>query len=157
MSRAPAVAGLKTSDASHRICHEFPHPAAVPSQNCVSGSRHERRRVREARADDAEVIADYHDRCFRVTYASQLLSGEFEAPDPAGVRQQFIDWFQPGSDFDTWVATANDRPAAHVTAHRHRARHQLPRTRPDQAAPLIWRPRLTKKSRRVVRSGPGTH
>lgn len=31
------------------------------------------------------------------------------------MRRQFIDWFQPGSDFDTWVTVVDDRPIAHFT------------------------------------------
>jgi hypothetical protein len=30
--------------------------------------------------NDADAVADYHDLCFRDTYASQLLAGEFEVP-----------------------------------------------------------------------------
>ena len=43
--------------------------------------------IRTATPDDADAVADYHDRCFRNTYSSQLLAGEFEAPDPEGTRQ----------------------------------------------------------------------
>lgn len=36
--------------------------------------------IRTANIDDAGVVASYHDRCFRDTYALQLLAGEIEVP-----------------------------------------------------------------------------
>jgi ribosomal protein S18 acetylase RimI-like enzyme len=71
--------------------------------------------IRAARPDDADVVAEYHDRCFRNTYSAQLLAGELEAPDPDGTRQQLHGWFQPGSDFETWVAVVDGRPIGHFT------------------------------------------
>lgn len=32
--------------------------------------------IREAIPADADAIADYHDRCFKDTYSSQLLAGD---------------------------------------------------------------------------------
>jgi hypothetical protein len=57
--------------------------------------------IRVATPVDADAVANYHHRCFTTTYASQLLAGELEAPDPAGTRQQLHDRFLPGSEFDT--------------------------------------------------------
>ena len=48
--------------------------------------------VRIATPGDAQAVEEYHDRCFRTTYASQLLAGEFAAPNREGTRQQLLDW-----------------------------------------------------------------
>lgn len=53
--------------------------------------------IRKAIPADADAVAVYHDRCFRDTYSSQLLAGEFEALDLAGTRQQLHEWFLPES------------------------------------------------------------
>ncbi|MGA9278336.1 hypothetical protein [Ilumatobacter sp.] len=57
--------------------------------------------IRPATLDDVDAIEDYHARCFDKTYASQLLAGEIFAPGRAGMRKQFRDWFEPGSDVET--------------------------------------------------------
>lgn len=79
--------------------------------------------TRPARPDDADVIADYHHRCFMTTYAPQLAGGEFEPPDQAGMSDQLHDWFLPESECDTHVITIDDRPIAHVTVSGHRLVH----------------------------------
>jgi hypothetical protein len=57
--------------------------------------------IRVANPDDADAVEDYHDRCFRETYAAQLLNREFEAPDREGTKQQLLGWFQPDSKLET--------------------------------------------------------
>jgi hypothetical protein len=52
--------------------------------------------IRVATPDDAAAVEDYHDRCFRKTYSSQLLAGEFDAPGREGTQQQLREWFQAG-------------------------------------------------------------
>ena len=75
--------------------------------------------IRAATPDDTDVIADNHARCFAATYAAQLAAGELRAPDPDGTRQQFHEWFQPGSEFDTWVAVLDGVPIGHFTVTEH--------------------------------------
>lgn len=81
--------------------------------------------IRAATPDDADAVADYHDRCFRNTYASQLLAGELEAPDPEGTRQQLHDWFRPESEFETRVAVIEGAPIGHFTVSGHQLVHLL--------------------------------
>ena len=71
--------------------------------------------IRAATPADADAVADYHHRCFATTYSSQLLAGDFEAPDPAGTRQQLHEWFLPDSEFETRVAVVDGAPIGHVT------------------------------------------
>jgi ribosomal protein S18 acetylase RimI-like enzyme len=79
--------------------------------------------LRAATPADADAVADYHHRCFTMTYSSQLLAGEFEAPDLAGTREQLRDWFQPGSEFETRVAIVDGAPIGHVTVRGHQLVH----------------------------------
>ena len=79
--------------------------------------------IRKATPDDADAVADYHDRCFRNTYSSQLLAGELEAPDPEGTRQQLQHWFLPESGFETRVAVVNGAPIGHFTVSGHQLVH----------------------------------
>jgi ribosomal protein S18 acetylase RimI-like enzyme len=79
--------------------------------------------TRSATPADADAVADYHHRCFATTYASQLLAGEFEAPDEAGTRQELHDRFLPESDCDTHVVVVDDVPIAHVTVSGQRLVH----------------------------------
>lgn len=79
--------------------------------------------IRAAQPGDADAVANYHDRCFAKTYSSQLLAGEFGVPDPAGTRQQLREWFQPGSDFETWVAVVDGAPIGHFTVKGHQLVH----------------------------------
>lgn len=79
--------------------------------------------IRAANPDDADAVEDYHDRCFRRTYSSQLLAGEFVAPDRAGTREQLREWFQPGSEFETRVAVVDGRPVGHFTVRGHQLVH----------------------------------
>ncbi len=71
--------------------------------------------LRRATPGDANAVADYHHRCFTKTFSSQLLAGEFEAPDPEGTRLQLLDWFRPESSFQTWVAATDGDPIGHFT------------------------------------------
>lgn len=79
--------------------------------------------VRAATPDDADAVADYHDRCFAKSYSSQLLAGELETPDPEGTRQQLQDWFRPGSEFETRVAVVDGVPIGHFTVYGHQLVH----------------------------------
>jgi ribosomal protein S18 acetylase RimI-like enzyme len=79
--------------------------------------------VRAATPADADAAADYHHRCFTATYASQLLAGELEAPDPADTRQQLHDRFLPESEFETRVAVVDGAPIGHVTVSGHHLIH----------------------------------
>ena len=80
--------------------------------------------LRAAIPADADAVADYHQRCFTTTYSSQLLAGEFEAPDLTGTREQLRDWYQAGSEFETRVAVVDDgAPIGHVTVRAHQLVH----------------------------------
>jgi ribosomal protein S18 acetylase RimI-like enzyme len=79
--------------------------------------------LRTASPADADSVADYHHRCFKTTYSSQLLAGELEAPDPEGTRQQLRDWFRPESEFETRVAVVDGEPIGHVTVSGHHLVH----------------------------------
>ena len=76
-----------------------------------------------ATPEHADAVAAYHDRCFRNTYASQLLAGEFEVPDLEGTRQQLQEWFEPESGLDTLIAVLDGAPIAHVTVTGHQLVH----------------------------------
>jgi len=78
---------------------------------------------RQATVGDADVVADYHQRCFETTYAAQLLAGEMSAPVLEGTRQQLREWFGPGSGFDTRVAVVDGTPVGHVTISGHQLVH----------------------------------
>jgi hypothetical protein len=75
--------------------------------------------TRTATPNYADAVADYHDLCFRDTYASQLLAGEFEVPDLEGTRQQLRDWFRPGSELVTQIAVLDGTPIGHFTVSGH--------------------------------------
>ncbi len=75
--------------------------------------------IRSATPDDADAVANYHDRCFRDTYSAQLLAGVVDAPDPNGTRQQLRDWFRPESGFETHVAVVDGAPIGHFTISGH--------------------------------------
>lgn len=79
--------------------------------------------LRAATPADADAVADYHHGCFTATYSSQLLAGELEAPDLAGTTKQLRDRFQPGSEFETRVATVGGAPIGHVTVRGHQLVH----------------------------------
>lgn len=84
--------------------------------------------IRPARPDDANVVADYHHRCFLKTYDAQLRAGEFTAPDPDGTLRQLSEWFGPGSDFETFVAIVDelpitDAPIGHFTIRDNQLVH----------------------------------
>lgn len=71
--------------------------------------------MRLATPADADAVADYHDRCFRDTYAVQILAGEIDVPAAEGTRLQLQDWFGPGSKFETHVAVVDGVPVGHFT------------------------------------------
>lgn len=79
--------------------------------------------IRLATQDDANTVADYHDRCFKSTYASLISAGEIGVPEPEGTRRQLHEWFGPLSPFETWVAVVDDRPIGHVTVLGHQLVH----------------------------------
>lgn len=79
--------------------------------------------IRRARPDDAEAVEAYHNSCFLKTYAQQVQAGEFRAPDRDGTRQQLLGWFQPESEFRTWVTTVADQPVGHFTIYKHHLVH----------------------------------
>jgi len=68
---------------------------------------------------DADVVADYHDRCFRHTYATEILAGGMAVPDAEGTRLQLHEWFGIESPFETHVAVVDDVPVGHVTVLDH--------------------------------------
>ncbi len=79
--------------------------------------------IRAATPADADAVANYHDRCFAKSYASQLRSGELVAPDLASTREQLHDWFLPGSEFATRVAVVGGPPIAHFTVSGNQLVH----------------------------------
>jgi len=79
--------------------------------------------LRAAVPDDAAAVADYHDRCFAKTYAAEVASGELQAPDLDGTRQQLEGWFQAGSEFETYVAVDGGVPVGHFTIYGHQLVH----------------------------------
>jgi ribosomal protein S18 acetylase RimI-like enzyme len=79
--------------------------------------------LRPATPDDADAVEAYHARCFDKTYATQTLAGDIESPDRDGMRRQFRDWFQPGSDVDTQLVVVDGVPIAHFTVSGHRLVH----------------------------------
>lgn len=79
--------------------------------------------TRAATPADVDAVAYYHHRCFTKTYASMLLAGEIEAPNPAGIRQQLRNWFLPESEFETQVAVVDGAPIGHVTVSGHHLVH----------------------------------
>ena len=107
--------------------------------------------IRKAIPADADAVADYHDRCFRNTYSSQMLAGEFEAPDLAGTRQQIHDWFLPESGLESRVAVVDGAPIGHVTVCGHQLVHLF--VEPDHQLPAATRsPSCTRESRTSTRS-----
>ncbi len=107
--------------------------------------------IRAATPDDADAVADYHDRCFRNTYSSQLRADEFEAPDPEGTRQQLHEWFRPGSDFETRVAIADGTPIAHFTVSGHQLVHLF--VEPDHQGVGLGRHLLAQGEAMIAASG----
>ncbi|CAN5789719.1 hypothetical protein BH10ACT1_BH10ACT1_16740 [soil metagenome] len=79
--------------------------------------------LRTATPADAEVVAAYHERCFRTTYAALLLAGVLEVPDLVGTTEQLRGWFQAGSGFDTQLAVVEGVPVGHVTVQGHQLCH----------------------------------
>jgi hypothetical protein len=43
--------------------------------------------IRSATPADADAVAAYHHRCFLKSYSPQLLAGEFQPPDDAGMSR----------------------------------------------------------------------
>jgi ribosomal protein S18 acetylase RimI-like enzyme len=107
--------------------------------------------TRAATPDDADAVADYHDRCFRKTYSSQLRAGAFEAPDPEGTRQQLHDWFRPESAFETLVAVVDFAPIGHVTVSGHQLVHLF--VEPDHQGRGLGRHLLAQGEAMIVAGG----
>lgn len=107
--------------------------------------------VRAATPDDADTVADYHDRCFRATYAQQLLTGELRAPDPEGTRNQLRQWFQPGSEFETWVAVVDGAPIGHFTISGRQLVHLF--VEPDYQGTGIGRNLLARGEAMIAARG----
>ena len=107
--------------------------------------------IRAARPDDVDAVEDYHDRCFRETYSSQLSAGEFGAPDRAGTRQQLQTWFQSGSDFETRVAVIEGRPIGHFTVQGHQLVHLF--VEPEHQGQGLGRQLLEQGEAMIAASG----
>ena len=107
--------------------------------------------LRSAKPEDADAVAAYHDRCFRETYAAQLLAGEFDAPDRDGTRRQLHDWFVAESDCDTLVAVLDGEPIAHVTVSGHRLVHLF--VAPDHQGKGLGRRLLARGEARIRADG----
>ena len=107
--------------------------------------------MRAANPDDSRAVADYHDRCFRSTYSSQLAAGEFGAPDLEGTRQQLQEWFQPGSAFETRLAVVDGRPIGHFTVSGHQLVHLF--VEPDHQGVGLGRHLLAQGEAMIAASG----
>ena len=79
--------------------------------------------IRPATPADVDAVADYHNRCFRQTYASSIDAGEVHPPDRDGMREQFRAFFSEGSPFPTQVAVIEGAPIGHVTTHEQHLVH----------------------------------
>ena len=107
--------------------------------------------TRAATPDDAEAVADYHDRCFKNTYSSQLLAGEFRAPDLKGTREQLREWFQPDSEFDTRVVVVDGAPIGHYTIRDHQLYHLF--VAPEHQSTGIGRQLLAQAESMIAAAG----
>jgi ribosomal protein S18 acetylase RimI-like enzyme len=107
--------------------------------------------TRAATPDDADAVEDYHDRCFRNTYSSQLLAGAFEAPDREGTRQRLHAWFRPESAFETRVAIVDGAPIGHVTVSGHQLVHLF--VEPDHQGSGLGRHLLSQGEAMIVAGG----
>ena len=107
--------------------------------------------IRAATPADADAVADYHHRCFTRTYSSQLLAGEFEAPDLAGTRQQLHDWFLPDSEFDTRVAVVDGAPIGHFTVRGQQLVHLF--VEPDHQGTGLGRHLLAQAEAMIAAGG----
>ena len=107
--------------------------------------------MRPATPGDAEMVADYHRRCFTRTYSTQLLAGELEPPDLEGVRHQLRDWFRPGSGFETRVAVVSGAPIGHVTVSGRQLVHLF--VEPDHQGRGLGRELLAQGERIIAAGG----
>ncbi len=107
--------------------------------------------IRTATPDDADAVAGYHDRCFTNTYSSQLLAGEFEAPDQDSTRQQLHEWFQPESEFETLVAVVDGAPIGHFTVSGHQLIHLF--VEPDHQGTGLGRQMLAQGEAMIAAGG----
>ncbi len=107
--------------------------------------------IRGANPDDADAIECYHDHCFRSTYSSQLLAGEFEAPDREGTRLQLKAWFQPESEFETRVAVIDGVPIGHFTVSGHHLVHLF--VEPDHQGTGLGRHLLAQGEAMIAAGG----
>jgi ribosomal protein S18 acetylase RimI-like enzyme len=117
--RSPVASGIASST--------YPPPCPKTRRGRHSGGASIGRmgeiEFRSARPDDADAVAAYHDRCFRNTYAAQLLAGELGVPDLESTRQQLRGWFESGCGLDSFVAVLDGEPIAHVTVSAHQLVH----------------------------------
>ena len=119
LSAAPSTESTHSLSLTHRsacrVAGTKPQADSQAHQRLTSSDRIAMHAIetRAATPDDADAVEDYHDRCFKNTYSSQLLAGAFNAPDREGTRQQFRDWFRPGSEFVTQVAVVDGTPIGH--------------------------------------------
>ncbi|MCP4958669.1 MAG: GNAT family N-acetyltransferase [Actinomycetia bacterium] len=107
--------------------------------------------IRAATLNDVEAVEEYHHRCFTKTYSSQLLAGEFEAPDREGTRQQLLDWFRPESAVETRVAVVDGVPVGHFTICGHRLVHLF--IEPDHQGSGLGRYLLARGEAMIVSDG----
>lgn len=107
--------------------------------------------IRAATPDDADAVADHHERCFTNTYSSQLLAGEIRAPDLEGMRQQLHDWFGPESGFETLVAVVDGAPIGHFTVCGHQLVHLF--VEPDHQGMGLGRQLLAQGEAMIAAAG----
>jgi ribosomal protein S18 acetylase RimI-like enzyme len=107
--------------------------------------------IRVAVPPDADAVAAYHDRCFRDTYASQLLAGELVAPDPDDTRRQLADRFGSDSEFETRVAVVDGVPVGHFTVSGHHLVHLF--VDPDHQGTGLGRGLLARAEELIAATG----
>ncbi|MEM9516851.1 MAG: GNAT family N-acetyltransferase [Actinomycetota bacterium] len=96
---------------------------ATTKTSVVGHARRGHVATRSATPRDADVVEDYHARCFERTYATQLAAGELRPPDRAGMRAQFRSWFETDSDVETQIVERDGTPIAHCSVSGNRLVH----------------------------------
>lgn len=79
--------------------------------------------VRPVAAADTEKIAEYHHRCWLLSFASLLEPGVVEAMDPHGKVDRLRHWFSEDSEMSTLVADIEGTPVGHVTIEGNEILH----------------------------------
>lgn len=69
--------------------------------------------LRPGTVDDAVAMSDYHLRASRESFASLLISGDYEVLEPR--LERFRQWLVPESEYPTTVAVIDDTAVGHVT------------------------------------------